>query len=107
MAFLSGASPKKPSGAITKCKEIVIEIYDGACFSLAKHDFKDATLALCMSQQAAEVDRTNADTDKTLKFLGGLVTNNEQNEASYAQELQQAIPEGSVLKYLSPTMSEH
>ena len=59
-----------------------------------------------MSQHAAEVDRIHAETDSTLKFLGGLVTNNEQNKASYAQELQQAIPEGSVLKYLSPTMSE-
>ena len=66
MAFLSGASPKKPNGALSKCKEIVIEIYDGASFSLAKHDFKDATLALCMSLHAAEVDRINAETDKTL-----------------------------------------
>ena len=107
MAFLSGASPKKPSGAYTKCKEVVIEVYDGASFTLSRQEFKDATLALCMSQHGAEVDRSNAATDTTLKFLGGLVTNNEQNKASYAQDLQEAIPEGSVLKYLSPSMNEN
>ena len=107
MAFLSGASPQKPSGAFTKCKEVVIEVYDGASFTLSRQEFKDATLALCMSQHGAEVDRSNAATDTTLKFLGGLVTNNEQNRASYAQDLQEAIPEGSVLKYLSPSMNEN
>ena len=107
MAFLCGASPQKPSGAYTKCKEVVIEVYDGASFTLSRQEFKDATLALCMSQHGAEVDRSNAATDTTLKFLGGLVTNNEQNRASYAQDLQDAIPEGSVLKYLSPSMNEN
>ena len=107
MAFLSGSSPKKPSGASAKSKELVIEIYDEASFTLARQDFKDGTLALCMSQHGAEVDRKDAATDATLKFLGGLVTNNEQNRAPYAQALQEAIPEGSVLKYLSPSMSEN
>ena len=107
MAFLSGASPKKPNGAVNKCKEIVIEVYDGASFTLAKCDFKEATLALCLAQQSAEVDRINVESDKTLKFLGGLVTNNEQNRASYAVALQEALPEGSVLKYLSPSMSDN
>ena len=63
MAFLSGASPKKPNGAVNKCKEIVIEVYDGASFSLAKCDFKEATLALCMSLHSAEVDRINVESD--------------------------------------------
>ena len=107
MAFLCGASPQKPSGAYTKCKEVVIEVYDGASFTLSRQEFKDATLALCMSQHGAEVDRSNAATDTTLKFLGGLVTNNELNRASYAQALQDALPEGSVLKYLSPSMNEN
>ena len=107
MAFLSGASPKKPNGAVNKCKEIVIEVYDGASFTLAKCDFKEATLALCLALQSAEVDRINVESDKTLKFLGGLVTNNEQNRASYAVALQDALPEGSVLKYLSPSMSDN
>ena len=107
MALFSGAAPKKPTAAYTKCKEVVIEVYDGASFTLSKQDFENATLALCMARQSAEVDRNNAATDATLKFLGGLVTNNEQNRASYFQELQQAIPEGSILKYLSPTMNEN
>ena len=105
MAFLSGASPKKPSAAYTRMKEVVTEVYDGASFTLSRQEFKDATLALCMSQHGAEVDRSNAATDTTLKFLGGLVTNNEQNRASYAQDLQDAIPEGNGWRHSSGVSS--
>ena len=93
MACFSGASPKKPSGTTTKCKDVVIEVYDGASFSLSRNDFENATLALCMSQHGAEVDRNNADTDPTLKFLGGLVTNNEQNKKRKMEKYKTTNPQ--------------
>ena len=40
MAFLCGV--------LNKCKEFVFEVYDEASFSLAKCNFKDATLAVCL-----------------------------------------------------------
>ena len=36
-----------------------------------------------------------------------VITNNEQNKAAYAQELQDAIPPNGVFKYLSPSTNEN
>ena len=59
-------------------------------------------MALLMSKRSAEEDRANADSDTSLKFLGGLVANDVSKRPSYADDLMTALPRGCVLQYALP-----
>ena len=80
----------------------MLEVYDDATFQINNVDFHGGCLALLMSKRSAEEDRANADSDTSLKFLGGLVANDVSKRPSYADDLMTALPRGCVLQYALP-----
>ena len=77
MAFLGKGQGKGLSSAKgnIKCKEIALEVYDKASFTISNISFEEGALALLMALRSAEEDRRNVDSGNTLKFLGGLIAN--------------------------------
>ena len=94
MAFLGKGQGKGFSSAKrnVKCKEIALEVYDKASFTISSVSFEEGALALLMALRSAEEDRRNVDSDNTLKFLGGLIANGASQRPPYAEDLLQALP---------------
>ena len=72
MAFLGKGQGKGLSSAKgnTKCKELALEVYDKASFTISSISFEEGALALLMALRSAEEDRRNVDSDTTLNSSG-------------------------------------